>query len=95
MLNDLTVARIEALTCSVSLARGVSQGLGRAVRRDAVIVKVTTEGGLTGFGESYNGRVALAIAQTVNTTVRELLTGMDVDEEFIRAHPLLPGPAWH
>jgi L-alanine-DL-glutamate epimerase-like enolase superfamily enzyme len=77
---DLTISRIEAALCSVPLGRAVTQGLGQAVRRDTVIVKVTTEGGLTGFGESYNGRAPLAVAQTVNTTLRDLLTGMDAGQ---------------
>jgi L-alanine-DL-glutamate epimerase-like enolase superfamily enzyme len=42
-----------------------------------VIVKVTTADGLTGYGESYNGRAPLAVAATIDTTLRDLLTGMD------------------
>jgi L-alanine-DL-glutamate epimerase-like enolase superfamily enzyme len=79
-MTDLAITRIEALTCSFPLARGVSQGLGLAVRRDAVIVKVTVAGGLTGYGEAYNGRAPRAIAQTVDTTLRDLFTGMDAAE---------------
>jgi D-galactarolactone cycloisomerase len=76
-VGDLVIARVEALACSVPLRRGVSQGLGQAVKRDTVVVKITTAGGLTGYGESYNGRAPLAVAQTVNTTLRDLFTGMD------------------
>jgi L-alanine-DL-glutamate epimerase-like enolase superfamily enzyme len=47
------------------------------VKRDTVLVKVTTASGLTGYGESYNGRAPLAVAATVNTTLRDLFTGMD------------------
>jgi len=76
-MSDLTIVRVEALACSVPLKHAVSQGLGQAVKRDTVLVKVTTAGGLTGYGESYNGRAPLAVAQTVNTTLRDLFTGMD------------------
>lgn len=97
---------------------------------DLVIVKVTTNGGITGYGESYNGRAPLAVAATVATTLNDLFTGLvatettalwrrfedrvlanhgtcaacvcamsglgvDVDENFIRAHPITEGPAWH
>jgi D-galactarolactone cycloisomerase len=75
--SDLAIASIEAIGCSVPLRQGVSQGLGTAVKRDTVMIKVTTAGGLTGWGESYNGRAPLAIAATVNTTLRDLLTGRD------------------
>ncbi len=76
-LKDLTIASIEALPCSVPLKRAVTQGLGQATKRDTVIVKVTTADGLTGYGESYNGRAPLAVAATIDTTLRDLLTGMD------------------
>ena len=34
----------------------VRLGIGKAIKRDAVIVKVTTESGLVGYGESHHGR---------------------------------------
>ena len=76
-MKDLTIASIEALPVSVPLRQAVTQGLGSVTKRDTVVVKVTTAGGLTGYGESYNGRAPLAVAATVNTTLRDLLTGMD------------------
>ena len=33
-------------------AASVMLGIGRTVKRDAVVVKVVTEGGLTGYGET-------------------------------------------
>src|SRR5215471_6745103 len=76
-MADLAIARVEAIGCSVPLRQSVSQGLGQAVKRDTVIVRVTTADGLTGYGESYNGRAPLAVVQTVNTTLADLFTGMD------------------
>jgi D-galactarolactone cycloisomerase len=79
-MTDLAITRIEALACSVPLRSGVTQGLGRVTKRDTVVVKITTAEGLTGFGECYNGRAPLAIAQTVDTTLSDLLAGMDAGE---------------
>jgi L-alanine-DL-glutamate epimerase-like enolase superfamily enzyme len=79
-VSDFAIARVAAVACSVPLRQAVTQGLGQAVKRDAVLVKVTTAGGLTGYGESYNGRAPLAVAQTVNTTLRDLFTGMDASQ---------------
>ena len=76
-MKDLTIASIEALPCSVPLKQAVTQGLGSVSKRDTVIVKVTTADGLTGYGESYNGRAPLAVAATIDTTLRDLLTGTD------------------
>ena len=58
----------------------VTLGIGRAVKRDAVIVKVTTEGGLVGWGESHHGRCPGAVANIVNTTLRGLVAGMDAHD---------------
>ena len=79
-VSDFAIASVAAVACSVPLRQAVTQGLGQAVKRDAVLVKVTTAGGLTGYGESYNGRAPLAVAQTVNTTLRDLFTGMDASQ---------------
>jgi L-alanine-DL-glutamate epimerase-like enolase superfamily enzyme len=76
-MKDLTIASVEALPCSVPLQQPVVQGLGSVSKRDTVVVKVTTSDGLVGYGESYNGRAPLAIAATVNTTLRDLFTGLD------------------
>ena len=55
----------------------ITMGVGRAVKRDAVVVKVTTEGGLVGYGESHHGRAHTAVATLVNTTMRQLVVGMN------------------
>ncbi|MGE0215605.1 mandelate racemase/muconate lactonizing enzyme family protein [Mycolicibacterium sp.] len=58
-------------------AKRVRLAIGTAVKRDAVIVKVTTEDGVTGFGESHHGRAPGAVAHLVNSTIRELVVGRD------------------
>jgi D-galactarolactone cycloisomerase len=55
----------------------VTLGIGRAVKRDAVVVKVDTEGGLAGYGESHHGRAPGAVAHLIDTTLRQLVLGMD------------------
>jgi D-galactarolactone cycloisomerase len=41
-----------ALSFPVSAKGAVSLGIGRKVKRDTVVVKVTTDEGLIGFGEA-------------------------------------------
>jgi D-galactarolactone cycloisomerase len=85
----------------------VTLGIGRAVKRDAVVVKVTTDDGVGGGGESHHGRAPGAVAHLVNTTLRQLVLGMDaadvvgvpgigveVDEEFLVKHPVIEGPSY-
>jgi L-alanine-DL-glutamate epimerase-like enolase superfamily enzyme len=58
----------------------VTLGIGRAVKRDAVIVKVTTEDGIVGWGESHHGRSPGAVGKLVETTLRQLILGMDASD---------------
>ena len=76
--NDgLTIVKVEAFPTSFPVKEGVTLGIGRAVKRDCVIVKFTTENGLVGWGESHHGRCFGAIGQLINTTLRQLVTGMN------------------
>jgi L-alanine-DL-glutamate epimerase-like enolase superfamily enzyme len=77
--NALRIKDVRAFATSYPIPPGqsVTLGVGRAVKRDAVVVKVTTEGGLVGYGESHHGRAHTSIAQLVNTTLRTLVVGMN------------------
>ncbi|MFJ1300036.1 mandelate racemase/muconate lactonizing enzyme family protein [Pseudomonadota bacterium AL_CKDN230030165-1A_HGKHYDSX7] len=57
--------------------RSVRLGIGRSVKRDAVLVRVTTDEGVSGWGEAHHGRCPGAIARLIDTTLRELVIGMD------------------
>jgi len=80
--HDMRIRDIIAYATSfpVKPEDSVTLGIGRAVKRDAVVVKVTTEGGLTGWGESHHGRCPGAVAHLVNTTLRTLVLGMDAHD---------------
>jgi len=56
---------------------GPRLGIGQAVKRDCVMVKVTTEDGIVGWGESHHGRAHTAIAKLIETTLSQLILGMD------------------
>lgn len=58
----------------------VTLGIGRTVKRDAVIVKVSTEDGVIGWGEAHHGRCPGAVAHIVNTTLRMLVEGQDAND---------------
>ncbi|RKK03263.1 mandelate racemase/muconate lactonizing enzyme family protein [Pseudoroseomonas wenyumeiae] len=75
----MKIAAIEAFPTSfpVPEGAGVSLGVGRAVKRDAVVVKVTTEDGIVGWGESHHGRAHTAVAALLQTTLTRLVKGMD------------------
>ena len=78
----LKIADITAIPTSFPLPKdsNVRLGIGRAVKRDAVIVKVRTESGIIGWGESHAGRAPGAVAALINTTLRTLVLGMDATD---------------
>lgn len=77
--RPLKVNEVTAYATSFPVApeSRVTLGVGRAVKRDAVIVKVTTECGLVGYGESHHGRVHSTIAHFINTSLHRFVVGMD------------------
>jgi len=78
----MQIREIRAYPISVKMTPEPSTtlGIGRMVKRDSVVVKVTTESGLVGFGESHHGRSPGAIAHHVNTTLRDLVLGFDASD---------------
>jgi L-alanine-DL-glutamate epimerase-like enolase superfamily enzyme len=80
--SSLRIREIEAFPVSfpVRAEDSVTLGVGRAVKRDAVIVKVTAECGLVGWGEAHHGRAPGAVARLVQTTLRQLVLGCDAHD---------------
>lgn len=75
----MRISSIRAVPVSFRVPQGknVTLGIGRAVKRDAVLVKVETDEGLVGWGEAHHGRCPGAIAKLIDTTVSELVVGLD------------------
>jgi D-galactarolactone cycloisomerase len=82
MSADLKIADLKAYPTSFPVApeNRVALGIGTAIKRDAVVVKVTTAGGLVGWGESHHGRAHTAVAKLIETTLRQLVLGMDAGD---------------
>jgi len=80
--TDLTITDIKAYPISFPIppVRRVALGIGTAIKRDAVVVKVTTRGGLTGWGEAHHGRAHTAVAKLIETTLKQLALGCDADD---------------
>lgn len=69
----LEIVEIVAYPVSVAVTNGAQLAIGRAIKRDAVIVKVVTACGIVGWGEAHHARSANVIAGIVNTTLRDVL----------------------
>lgn len=76
----ITEVRAYPISFPVDPKDAVTLGIGRTVKRDAVIVKVSTEDGLIGWGEAHHGRCPGAVAHLVNTTLRLLVVGQDAND---------------
>ena len=80
--KDLKIVDIKAYPTSFPVPKHaqVTLGIGTAIKRDAVVVKVTTAGGLVGWGESHHGRAHTAVAKLIETTLKLLVVGMDASD---------------
>ncbi len=79
MNADLKIVEIKAFPTSFPLPpeKRVALGIGTAIKRDAVVVKVRAAGGLVGWGEAHHGRAHGAVAKLIETTLSQLVLGMD------------------
>ncbi|KRA24281.1 hypothetical protein ASD65_07480 [Microbacterium sp. Root61] len=57
-------------------------GLGSALRRDFVLVRVECADGSVGYGEAFHGHAGTAVAEIVNTTMQDVVLGRGVDENL-------------
>jgi L-alanine-DL-glutamate epimerase-like enolase superfamily enzyme len=71
----ITQLEAYAVSCPVPPAAQVSLGIGRTLKRDAVLLKVITESGLIGWGEAHAGRAPSVIAELINATLAPLVVG--------------------
>lgn len=79
---QFAISDVQAWATSFPVPEGSSVRLavGRALKRDAVVVKVTTACGLVGWGESHHGRAHSSIAHLINHALRPLVMGRDATD---------------
>ena len=76
----ITDIKATATSFPVDPKNSVTLGIGRAVKRDAVIVKITTEAGIVGWGEAHHGRAPGSVAHLINNTLKQLVVGQDAND---------------
>ncbi|MEJ8835368.1 mandelate racemase/muconate lactonizing enzyme family protein [Ramlibacter sp. AN1133] len=78
----MKITSITAVPVSYRLPEGrtVTMGIGSTLKRDAVIVRVQTSEGITGYGEAHPGRSPGAIASLIHNTLAPLLVGMEATD---------------
>lgn len=73
----MRIKSIEAFPISMRVENGARLSIGRAVKRDSVVVRVETEDGITGWGESHHARAPNITAAIVNTTLQDIILPAD------------------
>ncbi|MFM0704408.1 mandelate racemase/muconate lactonizing enzyme family protein [Paraburkholderia sediminicola] len=78
----MKITSITAIPLSFRLPEGktVTMGVGSTLKRDAIIVRVQTSEGITGYGESHPGRSPGAIVSLIHNTLAPMLIGMDATD---------------
>ena len=74
------IAAITATAMSIPVTNGARLGIGRVVKRDSVLVKITGSDGTVGYGEAHHARAAAITAQIVNTVLASVCIGRAVDD---------------
>jgi D-galactarolactone cycloisomerase len=79
----MTSPKIIDLTCYPTSFRvppenAVHLGIGRMVKRDAIIVKVTLDNGVTGWGEAHHGRSPGAVSRLIETSLKQHVINQDI-----------------
>jgi L-alanine-DL-glutamate epimerase-like enolase superfamily enzyme len=87
----MKITAIQAIPLSFRLPEGktVTMGVGSTTKRDAIVVRVQTDEGITGYGEAHPGRSPAAITSLIHGTIAPMLLGMqatDVVGAWQRVH---------
>lgn len=73
------IVSIKAIPLSFRLPEGktVTLGIGSTIKRDTIILRVETAGGVVGYGESHPGRSPGAVTSLIENTLAPMVLGMD------------------
>jgi L-alanine-DL-glutamate epimerase-like enolase superfamily enzyme len=87
----MKITAIQAIPISFRLPEGktVTMGVGSTTKRDAIVVRVQTDAGITGYGEAHPGRSPGAVTSLIHSTIAPMLVGMqatDVVGAWQRVH---------
>ena len=97
----MKIVAVDAFALSVDLRdRAVTLGVGTAIKKDTVIVRVRTEDGIVGYGEAHHALAPTVVADLVNTNLAPLVVGEDalevehLWERMYFAQGRTHGPGW-
>jgi L-alanine-DL-glutamate epimerase-like enolase superfamily enzyme len=97
----MKIVSVGAVALSIDLRdRAVTLGVGTAIKKDTVIVRVETEDGIVGYGEAHHALAPTIVAELVNSSLAPLVVGEDalavehVWDKLYFAQGRTHGPGW-
>lgn len=78
--KHLRIKSMEAFPISMPIKDGARLSIGRATKRDSVVVRVETEDGIVGYGESHHARAPNITAAIVNTTLQDIILPANAED---------------
>jgi L-alanine-DL-glutamate epimerase-like enolase superfamily enzyme len=97
----LEIVQVQAVALSVDLRdRPARLGVGTAVKKDTVVVRVRTADGVVGYGEAHHANAPQVVADLVTTNLAPLVVGQDalavehVWELLYQKQGRTHGPGW-
>lgn len=74
----MKIIEVTATALSKKLEGMPRRGIGRPIKKDTVIVRVKTEGGITGYGQAHDSLAPTVVADIVSQNLAPIAVGMDV-----------------
>ncbi|MBC7782064.1 MAG: mandelate racemase/muconate lactonizing enzyme family protein [Proteobacteria bacterium] len=73
----MKITEVQAFPLSFRLVDAPRRGSGQPVKKDTVVVRVRTEDGITGYGESHHALAPTVVAALVNQNLAPIVVGAD------------------
>ena len=96
----MKITEVKAFALSFKLENAPRRGVGQPIKKDTIVVRVRTEDGITGYGESHHALAPTVVADIVNHNLAPMVVGadgMEVEEIWQRIYMKqgqTHGPGW-
>jgi L-alanine-DL-glutamate epimerase-like enolase superfamily enzyme len=96
----MIITEVKAFPLSIKLNNAPRRGVGQPVKKDTVVVRIKTEDGIVGYGESHHGLAPTVIADLVNYNLAPIVVGKsamaveDIWQLIYSKQGQTHGPGW-
>ena len=96
----MKITEVKAVALSFRLENAPRRGSGQPVKKDMVVVRVRTEDGIVGYGESHHALAPTVVADIVNQNLAPIVVGEsalaveDIWQKIYQKQGQTHGPGW-